>query len=121
MEALSKTYVADVAFHNVTMGEAVNQIVAMARKTEKPRYVCTGNLDHLVTLARDEAFRDIYHGADLTLADGKPVVWLSHLAVRDVRHARRAGAHPRSRPRGPAGNSFGGIGRPQAGKMDRRE
>ena len=81
MEALSKIFVADVAFHNVTMEEAVNQIVAMARKTEKPRYVCTGNLDHLVTLAQDETFRDIYHGADLTLADGKPVVWLSHLAA----------------------------------------
>ncbi len=81
MESLSKMFVADVSFHNVTMEEAVNQIVAMARKTEKPRYVCTGNLDHLVTLAHDAEFREIYRNADLTLADGKPVVWLSRLTA----------------------------------------
>ena len=81
MEVLSKIYVADVAFHNVTMEEAVAQIVQMAQKTEKPRYVCTGNLDHLVTLEHDAEFRAIYQASDLTLADGKPVVWLSRLAA----------------------------------------
>ncbi len=81
MEVLSKIYVANVAFHNVTMEEAVGQIVQMAQKTGKPRYVCTGNLDHLVTLDRDPEFRSIYERADLTLADGIPVVMLSKLAA----------------------------------------
>ena len=81
MEVLSKIYVANVAFHNVTMEEAVAQIVQMAQKTGKPRYVCTGNLDHLVTLDRDPEFQAIYQQADLTLADGKPVVLLSRLAA----------------------------------------
>jgi len=80
MDVLSKVYIAGVAFHNVTMEEAVARIVQMAQKTEKPRYVCTGNLDHLVTLAQDGDFRRIYREADLTLADGKPIVWLSQLA-----------------------------------------
>ena len=57
-------------------------IVQMAQKTGQPRYVCTGNLDHLSMLARDPEFRAIYNAADLVLADGAPVVWLSHL----VRH-----------------------------------
>jgi len=87
MDVLSKIYVADVAFHNVTMEEAVTRIVQMAQKTEKPRYVCTGNLDHLVTLERDPEFRAIYRDADLTLADGKPVVLLSHLAAAPGRPA----------------------------------
>jgi len=80
MEVLSKVYIANVAFHNVTMEEAVAYIIQMAQKTGKPRYVCTGNLDHLVTLEHDQVFREIYENADLTLADGKPVVWLSRLA-----------------------------------------
>ena len=63
------------------MEEAVAQIVQMAQKTGKPRYVCTGNLDHLVTLEHDAEFRAIYQESDLTLADGKPVVWLSRLAA----------------------------------------
>jgi len=77
---LSKISVANVAFHNVTMEEAVTCIVQMAQKTERPRYVCTGNLDHLVTLEHDAEFRAIYANSDLNLADGKPVVLLSHLS-----------------------------------------
>ena len=75
----NKIIVANVGFHNVTMEEAVTCIVQMAQKTGKPRYVCTGNLDHLVTLDRDPEFRAIYEDSDLTLADGKPVVLLSYL------------------------------------------
>jgi N-acetylglucosaminyldiphosphoundecaprenol N-acetyl-beta-D-mannosaminyltransferase len=81
MNVLSKVYINDIAFHNVTMQEAVARIVQMAQKTEKPRYVCTGNLDHLVTLAHDPEFREIYQNSDLTLADGKPIVLLSRLAA----------------------------------------
>ena len=87
MEVLGKIYISNVAFHNVTMDEAVTQIVQMAQKTGKPRYVCTGNLDHLVTLEHDAEFRAIYEHSDLTLADGKPVVWLSQLASGPARPA----------------------------------
>ncbi|MBV9850606.1 MAG: WecB/TagA/CpsF family glycosyltransferase [Armatimonadetes bacterium] len=72
--------VANVAFDNLTMPEAVMRIVQMAQKTDRPRHVCTGNLDHLVILSRDDEFRTIYGVADLVLADGAPVVWLSRLS-----------------------------------------
>ncbi len=78
----TKINVAGVDFHNVVMEEAVTFIVQMAQKTERPRYVCTGNLDHLVTLERDAEFREIYRNSDLTLADGKPVVLLSRVSAR---------------------------------------
>ena len=87
MESLGKIYISGIAFHNVTMAEAVTQIVQMAQKTGKPRYVCTGNLDHLVTLEHDAEFRALYQASDLTLADGKPIVWLSHLAATSSRPA----------------------------------
>lgn len=47
--------------------------------------LATINLDHLVKLRRDEAFRAAYAAQDLVVADGNPVVWLSHLAGRPVR------------------------------------
>ena len=72
--------IADVAFDNLTMAEAVTQIVQMAQKTDRPRSVCTGNLDHLTILSRDAEFRALYAEADLVLADGAPVVWLSYLS-----------------------------------------
>lgn len=74
------------------MEEAVTCIVQMAQKTERPRYVCTGNLDHLVTLERDAEFRAIYRSSDLTLADGKPVVLLSQLAGGEPLRERVTGS-----------------------------
>ncbi|WP_073331194.1 WecB/TagA/CpsF family glycosyltransferase [Wenxinia saemankumensis] len=44
----------------------------------------TLNLDHLVKLRRDAAFRAAYARAEFVTADGNPVVWLSRLAGRGV-------------------------------------
>ena len=70
---------ANVEFDNVTMSEAVQRIVTWARIPEGQALVCTGNLDHLVTLQQDAAFRAAYQEADLVLADGMPIVWISRL------------------------------------------
>lgn len=46
--------------------------------------LATLNLDHLVKLRRDPAFRTAYARQDIVVADGNPVVWLSRLAGRPV-------------------------------------
>ncbi len=47
--------------------------------------VVTMNLDHIVKLRCDPAFRLAYAGARaIVVADGNPVVWLHRLAVRPV-------------------------------------
>lgn len=46
--------------------------------------VATINLDHLVKLRRDGEFRAAYAQHDIIVADGNPIVWLSHLARRPV-------------------------------------
>ena len=46
--------------------------------------LATLNLDHLVKLRDDAAFRAAYRAHDLVCADGNPVVWLSRLAGRPV-------------------------------------
>lgn len=76
---LMKATIAGIAFDDVTMPEAVVRLSQMAQKTDRPRHICTGNLDHLVMLQRDPEFRAIYAAADLVLADGAPIVWLSRL------------------------------------------
>jgi N-acetylglucosaminyldiphosphoundecaprenol N-acetyl-beta-D-mannosaminyltransferase len=72
----------DLSFDKVTMKEAIRRIVRMAKRRDRARYVCTGNLDHLVIAERDPDFRDAYRKADLVVADGAPVVWLSRIASR---------------------------------------
>lgn len=42
--------------------------------------VATLNLDHVVKLRRDAAFRDAYMLQTHVTADGNPIVWFSHLA-----------------------------------------
>lgn len=46
--------------------------------------LATINLDHLVKLRADPAFRAAYAAQDLVVADGNPIVWLSRLARRPV-------------------------------------
>lgn len=46
--------------------------------------LATINLDHLVKLHRESAFRAAYARHDLVVADGNPIVWLSRLAGRPV-------------------------------------
>jgi N-acetylglucosaminyldiphosphoundecaprenol N-acetyl-beta-D-mannosaminyltransferase len=87
-----RTCIADVSFDVVTMREAVQRILLMIQKAAPPCYVCTGNLDHLVLLNRDETFRKIYREADLVLADGMPVVWLSKLSGGEPLTERVAGS-----------------------------
>lgn len=46
--------------------------------------LATINLDHLVKLRTSKLFRDAYAEQDLVVADGNPIVWLSHIASRPV-------------------------------------
>lgn len=78
----SRVSVDELSFDKVTMKEAVRRIVRMAKRRDRPRYVCTGNLDHLVIAERDPEFKSAYRKADLVVADGAPVVWLSRIAPR---------------------------------------
>jgi N-acetylglucosaminyldiphosphoundecaprenol N-acetyl-beta-D-mannosaminyltransferase len=46
--------------------------------------LATINLDHLVKLTQDPAFRAAYAAQTMVVADGNPIVWLSRLARRPV-------------------------------------
>lgn len=76
---MTRVLIDGLAFDDVTVEEATRRIVELAKKRDKPRYVCTGNLDHLAIAADDAEFRRAYENADFVVADGAPVVWLSRL------------------------------------------
>lgn len=88
----SRVSVDDLSFDRVTMKDAVRRIVRMAKKRDRARHVCTGNLDHLVLADRDPEFREAYRRADLVVADGAPVVWLSRIASSTALPERVAGS-----------------------------
>jgi len=84
MVARARVPITNVWFDNLTMAQAVDRIVDFALRNDRPRYVCTGNLDHLAKLDRDPDFVETYRNADLVLADGAPVLWLSRLSSPDL-------------------------------------
>lgn len=57
----------------------VFSIVESFIRSKKPHLIWTANVDHLIKLTRDGQFRDIYEAADLVMADGMPLVWVSRL------------------------------------------
>lgn len=69
---------------NLTMQEAVDATEKLICKTETA-YVVTPNLDHIVTLEKDSEFAEIYSNADLILADGKPLIWISKLLKTPIK------------------------------------
>lgn len=87
----SRAHVGGVEFDDVTMEETVATILEMVRGGT-PRLVCTGNLDHLVSLRGDPEFRAAYAAADLVLPDGMPIVWLSRLGGNVRLRERVAGS-----------------------------
>ncbi|MBS0123381.1 WecB/TagA/CpsF family glycosyltransferase [Thetidibacter halocola] len=46
--------------------------------------LATINLDHLVKLRSNDAFRKAYSAQDFVVADGNPIVWMARLAGRPV-------------------------------------
>jgi N-acetylglucosaminyldiphosphoundecaprenol N-acetyl-beta-D-mannosaminyltransferase len=62
----------------VTFAEALDRVEALVA-AGRGGAVFTPNVDHVVRAERDPAFRKAYDRADLKLADGAPLVWVSRL------------------------------------------
>jgi N-acetylglucosaminyldiphosphoundecaprenol N-acetyl-beta-D-mannosaminyltransferase len=73
-----------IAIDPLDMRGAIDQIERWLADRSTCRYVVTPNVDHIVRLEDDAAFRAAYAAADLVLADGHPLVWASRLVGRPV-------------------------------------
>lgn len=74
-----------ITIDNVTAAEAVEAVRRLLDSGKGQYYVVTPNVDHIVRLDRDPAFRRAYAGASLVLADGMPLVWASRVLGRPIR------------------------------------
>jgi N-acetylglucosaminyldiphosphoundecaprenol N-acetyl-beta-D-mannosaminyltransferase len=67
----------------ITLAGAIDAIEAMI-VSGLGGVVVTPNVDHVVIADRHHRFREAYAAADLSLADGKPIVWASRLLGEPV-------------------------------------
>jgi N-acetylglucosaminyldiphosphoundecaprenol N-acetyl-beta-D-mannosaminyltransferase len=67
----------------VDLSDAVQRIRGFLN-SGAPHQVVTVNLDFLTIAQKDSRFRDTINDADLAVADGMPLVWLSHLKGQPI-------------------------------------
>lgn len=65
-------------FDSIDMGGAVNKLYDSI-KNKSPCFISTPNLNFLIESQKDVAFRNSVINSDLSVADGKPLVWISKL------------------------------------------
>jgi N-acetylglucosaminyldiphosphoundecaprenol N-acetyl-beta-D-mannosaminyltransferase len=78
LATLPRPRLASVPMDPVTLAEAIDRIVELARGGEGGT-VFTPNADHIVVAHENPAFRVAYEEVSLSLVDGTPVFWLSRL------------------------------------------
>lgn len=64
---------------------------AAAQPRARPRLIVTANVDHIVILSGNAAFRKAYDDAAVRTLDGTPLVWLARLS--GARNVRRVTGH----------------------------
>lgn len=69
---------------NLTMDETIYEIDKLIQKRASS-YVVTPNLDHIVIIEEDDYFAEIYKNADLIVADGKPLLWISRFLRNPIK------------------------------------
>src|SRR5690349_22767652 len=81
--ALRRLRLGRIAVDPLTFAGAVDaiEVLVLARRGG---VVVTPNVDHVVIAERRDDFRDAYAAADLSLADGKPIIWASRLLGRPL-------------------------------------
>jgi len=65
-------------FDAVTMDETIERIHHAVRTREKC-FISTPNLNFLIASQKDSDFRDSVINSDLSVADGKPLIWIARL------------------------------------------
>ena len=61
---------------NLTMEETLVEIDRLIQENNNS-YVVTPNVDHIMQLEKGGKLVEIYRDANLILADGKPLIWIS--------------------------------------------
>ena len=78
-QPLLNTYV-----NNIDMVEAIDEICRLIDEKKKS-YVVAVNTDVIIKIENDEYLKKISDEADLTLVDGKPLIWISKWLKRPIK------------------------------------
>lgn len=72
-------------FDVVTFEQTLELLMKLSRG-DRPTYIVTANVDHVVRFVREPSVRALYTKADLVVADGTPVIWASRFLGTPLPH-----------------------------------
>jgi len=81
---MDKQVLLNTLVNNVDMDETISAIEDMIANKKKS-YVVAINVDVVIKLEKDQYLRKIINDASMTLVDGQPLVWISHLKKNPVK------------------------------------
>lgn len=81
---MTKVQLFDIQFDNFDFDDLLD-FMDQAIANQKPSYVLTCNVDHLMKLESDSLFKTIYEEADVIVADGVPLVWASRILHKPLK------------------------------------
>lgn len=81
---MSRIKFLNIEIDNITMNECIDRIEELILKRSNS-YVVTPNVDHIVKLQEDKEFMEVYKNADLIVADGMPLIWISNLTGEKIK------------------------------------
>lgn len=102
-----KVNVLGIEIDRLTMAEVLER-ARRAMANRESMFICTANVDHLMTLQRDAGLRRAYGLAAVVTADGAPVLWASRVLGRPIRE-RVTGADLAPALCGLAADAGGGV------------
>jgi N-acetylglucosaminyldiphosphoundecaprenol N-acetyl-beta-D-mannosaminyltransferase len=82
-EARQRVDLGGVLIDRVDLSSAIDRVRGFLR-SGKTNQIVTVNLDFVAIARRDEGFRETINAADLSVADGMPLVWVSRLGEEPV-------------------------------------
>ncbi len=79
----SRVRIGRLSVDRMTLKEASDAIAGFVT-SRRPHQVATVNVRYLTLADKDPAYAELFNAADLRLADGMPLIWLSRLMGRPV-------------------------------------
>lgn len=81
---MKKTRLLNTKVNNLTMQETIQAVDDMIQ-AERKSYIVAVNVDVIMKIEKDPILKKIVDEADLTLVDGKPLIWISRFQKRPVK------------------------------------
>ncbi len=73
----------DIDIDNISTHEVLQKIESYIQH-KNTAYIVTPNADHIIKLTSDNDFKKVYSKADLILADGMPLLWISKCIQKPI-------------------------------------